>query len=143
MNAALMQILTRYRPTAKEYSKNALAVSHAMVNYLADAKKQVEAGTLTREGAIKALRTAAGSALQRLNSQASEMQMLASSVYSVVTQTNQHGALDVTDGMKELLDIAQDVSLEMSTTMRSIRANWEDYEVTIKNWVGDIHKGLK
>lgn len=143
MNADLMQLLTRYRPAAKEYSKNALAVSHEMVNKLADSRKQVEAGSLSREVAIRNLRTAAGFALQRLTVQSQDMNQLSAQIHGVVTGTGRHNASDVIEGTKELLDIAQEVALETTATLRTIRANWEDYEAQMSTWVKDIQKGLK
>ncbi len=142
MNLNLMTALTRYRPTAKEYQKSALAVSHAMVTTLKANKDQVDAGSLSREQAIKQVRYHAGIALQRLNVQAQEMNALTTSLHNAMTGAA-NNATDVVEVTKELLDIAQEVALEIATTLRTIRANWDDYEVLMQKWVADIQKGLK
>lgn len=143
MNAHLTALLTRFRPVAKEYQKNTLAVSHDMVNKLADNRKQVEAGTLTRGMAINNLRVVAGLALQRVNIQSSDFNALAVGLQNAMNNHHTYNATELVGVTREMLDIAQEVSLEMTTTLRSIRANWEDYEAQLETWVKDIHKGLK
>ncbi len=138
-----MALLTKYRPTAKEYSKNALSVSHGMMNELHSAKKLVESGNITRETAIKNVRHCAAFALNKLLTQSADMNKLTADIHGLLMRMEVHNASDVLQGTKELLDIAQEVSLEMATTLRAVRANWELYEDQMAIWLKDIQMGLK
>lgn len=143
-NMNLQGMLVRFRPSAKEFHKTAINISKELENNLSDTRKRVLEGTLSRDMGIKTLRAVAGTATSRIANMANESQQIQRNIQDLLNTNNGYNASDVLSCTKELLDIAQEVSLEMTTAMRAIRSNWELYEETLDGWVQDIQfKGLR